>query len=124
MTARFDRQTLDLLDRAMEVDVETMRPDGMPRRTTIWLVVDRDEVFVRSVRGERGYWYQAARESPEQVSLHVGGRTIPVRVVSATDEDTVDRCSRALQQKYSADPATRTMVRPNVLGTTLRIEPR
>lgn len=108
----------------MEVDVETMRPDGMPRRTTIWLVVDRDEVFVRSVRGERGYWYQAARESPEQVSLHVGGRTIPVRVVSATDEDTVDRCSRALQQKYSADPATRTMVRPNVLGTTLRIEPR
>jgi hypothetical protein len=124
MPARFDRQTLDLLDRAMEIDIETMRPDGMPRRTTIWLVVDRDEVFVRSVRGERGYWYQSAREAPEEVTLHVGGKAIPVRVVSATEEDAVNRCSRALEQKYSADPSTPTMVRPGVLGTTLRLEPR
>jgi hypothetical protein len=124
MPARFDRPTLDLLDRAMEVDIETMRPDGMPRLTTIWLVVDRSEVFVRSVRGERGYWYQSAREAPEEVTLHVGGKAIPVRVVSAIDEDTVDRCSRALEQKYSADPSTPTMVRPGVLGTTLRLEPR
>lgn len=124
MPARFDRPTLDLLDRAMEVDIETMRPDGMPRLTTIWLVVDRGEVFVRSVRGERGYWYQSAREAPEEVSLHVGGRAIPVRVVSATDDDAIDRCSRALEQKYSADPAAPTMVQQGVLGTTLRLEPR
>jgi hypothetical protein len=124
MPARFDRVTLDLLDRAMEVDVETMRPDGMPRMTTIWLVVDRGEVFVRSVRGERGYWYQSAREAPDDVSLYVGGRAIPVRVVSVADDDAIDRCSRALESKYSADPATLTMVRPNVLGTTLRLEPR
>lgn len=123
MRPTFDRPTLDLLDRAMEIDIETMRVDGMPRRTTIWLVVDDDEVFVRSVRGERGFWYQSAREEPDKVVLHVG-RAIPVRVVAATDDESVDRCSRGLQQKYAADPATPTMVRPNVLGTTLRLEPR
>lgn len=124
MAPTFDRQTLDLLDRAMEVSIETMRLDGMPRRTTIWLVVDGSEVFVRSWKGDRGYWYQSARETPDQVSLHVGRRAIPVRVVAATDDDSVDRCSRALQAKYTGDPATDSMVRPSVLGTTLRLEPR
>jgi hypothetical protein len=47
----FDTRTLEVLDRAMEVEIETLRPDGMPRMTTIWLIVDRGEVFVRSWKG-------------------------------------------------------------------------
>jgi hypothetical protein len=124
MARTFDRETLDLLDRAMEVDIETLRLDGMPRRTTIWIVVDGDDGFIRSWKGDRAYWYQSAREMPDQLWLHVGRRTIPVRVVSATDDSSVDRCSRALQAKYVGDPATRAMVAPAVLGTTLRLEPR
>jgi hypothetical protein len=124
MAATFDSQTLDALDRAMEVEIETLRPDGMPRMTTIWLIVDRGEVFVRSWKGDRGYWYQGALDSPDGVALHVGGRTIPVRVVPAIDEASISRCSAALERKYSGDPATPSMVRPAVLSTTLRLEPR
>ena len=65
MARTFDAPTLDALDRAMEVEIETLRPDGMPRMTTIWLIVDRGEVFVRSWRGDRGYWYQGALDTPD-----------------------------------------------------------
>ena len=124
MARTFDRSTLDLLDRAMEVRIETFRMDGMPRRATIWLVVDGDEVFIRSWMGDRGHWYQNARENPDQVTLIVGQRTIPARVVWTDDDVLIDRCSRALQSKYRGDPATPSMVRPDALGTTLRVEPR
>jgi hypothetical protein len=120
----FDRQTLELIDRAQEVDIETVRPDGMFRRTTIWPIVDRGEVFVRSLRGDRGYWYQSARENPDAVSLMVGNRSIPVRVIAATDSESVNRCSRGYQEKYADDPATPQMVRSSTLGSTLRLEPR
>jgi hypothetical protein len=124
MASTFDAPTLDALDRAREVEIETLRPDGMPRMTTIWLIVDRGEVFVRSWRGDRGYWYQGALDTPDAVTLHVGGRSIPVRVIQATDNSAIDRCSIALERKYAGDPATPSMVRPGVLGTTLRLEPR
>ena len=124
MAPTFDRPTLELLDGAKEVDIETVRPDGTSRRRTIWIVVDSDDVFVRSVRGDRGYWYQAARENPDQISLHVRGRTLPVRAEAATDDDSVDRCSRALTKKYRPGASTESMLVPNVLGTTLRLEPR
>jgi hypothetical protein len=120
----FDPATLEVLDRAVEVDIETMRPDGMPRLTTIWLVVDGQDVFARSWRGDRGYWYQAAREHPETVTLHVGRQAIPVRVVPASDEASIDRCSVALSSKYAADPSTPAMLAPAARGTTIRLEPR
>ena len=124
MATTFDAHTLDTLDRAMEVEIETLRPDGMPRMTTIWLIVDRGEVFVRSWRGDRGYWYQGALDAPDAVTLHVAGRAIPIRVIQATDNASVNRCSVALERKYADDPATPSMVRPGVLATTLRLEPR
>ena len=125
MPPTFDRQTLDLLDRAMEVDIETVRPDGTPTRTTIWLVVDGADVFARSWRGDRARWYQAALDAPDQVVLHVGKAELPVRVVWQGDDDVaVARCSRALEAKYVGDPATQSMVRPAILGTTVRLEPR
>jgi hypothetical protein len=123
-SAGFDGDTLTLLDRAMEVDIETIKPDGMPRRTTIWLIVDRGEVFVRSWRGDHAHWYQAALDAPDGVTLHVGKTAIPVRVVPAVDKLSISRCSRALESKYAGDPATPSMVRPSILGTTLRLEPR
>ena len=120
----FDTKTLEVLDRAMEVEIETLRPDGMPRMTTIWLIVDRGEVFVRSWKGDRGYWYQGALDSPDDVTLHVAGRTLPVRVIPAVDQSSINRCSVALERKYAGDSSTPSMVRPEVLGTTLRLEPR
>ncbi len=120
----FDGQTLNLLDRAQEVELETARPDGTLRHTTIWVVVDGGEVFVRSVRGDRGHWYQAALDAPEQVVLTVDGREMPVRVALTDDDASIKRCSDGLELKYRTDPALASMVRPHVLATTLRLEPR
>ena len=120
---RFDQQTLDMFDRRREVDVEALRPDDRSIRVPIWIVVDGGEVFIRSWHGDRGRWYQAAVDRPDEVTLHAGGRSIPVHVVPATDPASVERCSTALERKYAGDASTLGMVRPEILGTTLRVEP-
>lgn len=124
VAAGFDATTLALLDRRRLVRIETTRPDGSRRRTTIWIVVDGEDVFVRSVRGERGRWYQAALDRPAEVFLSAGGERLIVRAVPAVDDRSVERCSTALERKYAGDPAVASMLRSHTLGTTLRLEPR
>jgi Uncharacterized protein conserved in bacteria (DUF2255). len=121
---KFDAATLRRIDAAYEVDIETTRPDGTVRQTTIWAVVEAGEVFVRSVRGERGYWYQAALDRPTDVYLVVDGERIPVRAVAATHEVAITRCSNGLSKKYRDDASLPSMLRAGVLATTIRLEPR
>ncbi len=90
----------------------------------IWVVVGGDQIYVRSVRGDRGHWYQSASESPDEVALRVAGKVIPVRAVHAADEESIKIASAGFESKYAGDPAVRSMVRPNTLETTLRLEPR
>jgi hypothetical protein len=121
---RFDREALDLLDRRREVRILTSRPDGRTRSTVIWVMVENDDVFIRSVRGDRGYWYQAALDDPDSVALRVGDRLIDVRPTLAADEDSVARCSAGVRRKYGKGASVVAMTRPETLGTTLRLEPR
>ena len=86
-------------------------------------MVDGDDVFVRSWKGDRGYWFQSATEPNAQVALIVDGKRIPVSVHDATDPDSVERCSRQLRLKYATSPSLAGMLRDEVLGTTLRLEP-
>jgi hypothetical protein len=115
---------LSLLTGFEEVTIETTRPDGRTRRTIIWVVVEGGQLLVRSVRGDRGHWYQAALDRPADVRLEVGGQWLPVRAMAATDDDSIARCSRQLAVKYAGDPSLPSMLRRNVLATTLRLEPR
>lgn len=121
---RFDEESLSLLDREREVDIETVRRDGTPKRTTIWVVVDGDAVFVRSWLAERGWWFQHALDRPDQVTLHVAVRSIPVRFIHVTDEDSIQRCTRGLETKYRNSMSTAAMVTAKVLPFTARLEPR
>jgi hypothetical protein len=120
----FDADTLRRLDATEEVGIETTRPDGSLRRTIIWVVVESGEVFVRSVRGDRGHWYQAALDRPADVHLVVDGRRVPARAVAAGDDAAIARCSNGLTRKYADDPSLASMLRRNVLATTIRLEPR
>jgi len=120
---KFDQETLDALAAAHEVEIETLRPDGTPRRTVIWVMVDDDEVFVRSWRGDRGYWFQSATEPNAVAALIVDGKRIPVTVEDATDAESVRRTSRQLELKYHNDRSLPGMLRDDILGTTLRLEP-
>ena len=114
--------TLTLLEREREVTIETTRPDGSTRRAIIWIVVDGEDAFVRSWKGERGRWYQDVLVRPEAL-LEVAGSRVPVRCEQASGADHVARVSRALERKYAGDPSTKGMVREEVLGTTLRLVP-
>ena len=88
------------------------------------MVVDGEEAFVRSWLAERGWWYHHALERPDQVTLDVAGRSIPVRAVHVTDENSIERCTRGLETKYRNDMSTAAMVAPKVLPFTMRLEPR
>jgi hypothetical protein len=119
----FDDRALSFLRDEIEVEIETVRPDGSPRRTIIWPLVDGKDVFVRSWKGDRGYWYQSATEPNAKVALIIDGRPVPVAVHDASDAESVARCSRQLELKYPDSDSLEGMLRPSILGTTLRLEP-
>jgi hypothetical protein len=121
-TPAFDADTLAAFDREAEVDIETVGPSGATRRATIWIVVVGGLVYIRSWRGDQGRWYQDVGREPRS-AIHVDGRRVPVIARPATEPADVARCSRALEQKYAGDPSTPSMVRREVLHTTLRLMP-
>jgi hypothetical protein len=119
----FSREDLGVLDRAKEVEIETSAgPGDDVHKTIIWLVVDRDDVFVRSWRGVTARWYREALANPD-VAIHVGKTRLKARAHPAHDADSVARTSTQLERKYEGDPATHSMVRDEILITTLRLDP-
>jgi hypothetical protein len=119
----FPGDILDLLARTGEVDIETHAADGTVHRTIIWVVVTDGIAHIRSYRGATARWYREITADPLGAIL-AADRRIEVRAVPATDDASVDACSRGFWAKYPGDPATRSMVAPAVLDTTLRLEPR
>ena len=119
---RFDADTLALLDHTEEIEIETAAPGGPAHRTIIWVVVDGEAAFVRSVNGSAARWYREADANPT-VTIHADGHALPARVEHAADETSVERTSEALRRKYGSDPAVRSMLVPSIFATTLRLEP-
>jgi hypothetical protein len=124
MPAQFDSETRQMLDRADEVDIETSRGEGAPvHRVTIWIVVDGDEVYVRSVRGPAGRWYRELLANPRG-AIHAAGRRIDIVAEPAADAQTITRVSDALKRKYGRWPGPLAgMLREEVLPTTMRVKP-
>ena len=118
----FPAATRALLDRTREVDVETSSATGTRHHVPIWVVVDGEDVFVRSYLGQRGRWYREIRQRPG--ALIVGRRRIPVRAILADDESSKRRTSTALRRKYARSGSSlESMLKASVLDTTLRLEP-
>jgi len=106
---------------AREVVIETRRGDRVTG-TVIWVVVGDDDVYVRSVRGESGRWYQRA-VADANVALRVGDARFEFRAVPANDSDSIESASQALRKKYRGR-SLENMLLAETLGTTLRLEPR
>jgi hypothetical protein len=90
----------------------------------IWIVVDGDTVYVRSVKGPDGKWYQAL----------AGGRPFTLRAETnewsisgqrVTDQAEIARVSEAFSRKYQQrwPGPTASMLRQEVLPTTMRVAP-
>jgi hypothetical protein len=121
----FDAATLALWRDLPEIEIETSRGGDAPvHRTVIWIVVDGDAAYVRSVRGPAGRWYRELSSNPRGAVHAQGGRTA-VSAAPATDPASVARVSELLRQKYEqrwAGP-TASMLRDETLSTTLKLTP-
>jgi hypothetical protein len=111
------------LETVEEVDIETRSAEGEVHRTTIWPVVDGEDVYVRSLRGSAGRWYGEVTANFDAV-LHVAGEAVPVRAVPAPDVESIGRANAGYQRKYADSPYLGTMTREEILSTTIRLEPR
>ncbi len=93
-------------------------------RVTIWIVVDGDSAYVRSVRGPTGRWYRELSANPRG-AIHVGGRRLDIVAEPATDADSITRVSDALRRKYEPrwPGPLAGVLREQVLPTTMRVKP-
>lgn len=117
----FTPDQLELIEATKEVVIET-RSGDRTYRTIVWVVADQGDVYVRSVRADSGRWYQRVLEDPA-VILDVAGARIPAVAVPANDPESVGRATEALRRKYRNSASLGSMIRPEVLGTTMRLEP-
>jgi hypothetical protein len=118
----FSSDDLARIGGAEEIEIETQAPDGPVHRTTIWIVVDGDDAFIRSVRGREGRWFREAMANPA-VAILVDGRRLAATAIPATDPDSIERVNAALTRKYENIPGYSPMLKPEVFDTTLRLEP-
>lgn len=105
-----------------EIEIETNAASGAMHRTIIWVVVEADRVFIRSVNGETARWYREAIADPS-VAIHVQGRRLPVRLLPAIDPASIAACSDGLRRKYRADGSLQSMLEEHALATTLQVMP-
>ena len=118
----FEESDLDLLATTKEIRVETRSAAGEVHKTIVWPVVRDGVVYLRSYRGPSGRWYREALADPE-IALLFDRRRLPARAVPATDAASVEACSEALRDKYRRSYSLEAMLAPELLPTTLRIEP-
>ena len=117
----FDADILRELRDLQEVAIRTEKHPNAA--VVIWVVVADEEVFVRSVRGSRGRWYRdLAAGGP--ATLEFAGRQVAVQAIPVSDPAAVARASQEYLRKYQPSPYAQSMVRSDVLPTTLRLEPR
>jgi hypothetical protein len=119
----FSQDDLERIESARTIRIETSKPGGPVHSTIIWAVVEDGDVYVRSWRGPGARWYREAVANPE-VAIQIRKERLPARAVPATDPGSVARASRGLERKYAGDPAAKSMVRDEILDTTLRLEGR
>ena len=118
----FEESDLDLLATVKEIRVETRSAAGEVHKTIVWPLVRDGVVYLRSYKGPTGRWYREALADPE-IALLFDRRRLPARAVPATDHASVEACSEALREKYRRSYSLEAMLDPDVLPTTLRIEP-
>jgi len=119
--AKFDADTLCALRDVKEIAIRT---EKHPKSAVvIWVVAADDEVFVRSVRGGKGRWYRDLATGGT-ATLEFAGRRLEVQALPASDADSIARVSREYLRKYQPSPYAQSMLRDDVLPTTLRLEPR
>jgi hypothetical protein len=124
MTAWTPEQ-LDRIDRADELLVATARPDGSLRSSRIvWVVRHGDDLFIRSVHGQRAAWYRGTRDRHEG---HVSAGGVEADVTFADVghqfDAALDDAYRNKYRDYAAGDVD-AINTPRAQETTLKLLPR
>ncbi len=112
---------LTTIDAASELHVAAYRPDGTLRTPRIvWHVVVGGALYVRSVHGEGGAWYRAARRTGTGV---IESRGQNVEVTFTRDDGDAEAIDAAYHDKYGDGAPVRAITSPLARETTLRVDP-
>ena len=116
---------LEAIGGSTELQIASTRPDGTLRRyVTIWVVRAGDDIYVRSAYGADNPWFRRAKASGTG-RIRAGG--IETDVVFAEAESAVhEEIDAAYHAKYDryGESIVNTVVGPDVVTTTLRVQPR
>jgi hypothetical protein len=114
---------VERIDGTKIVDIETQSPKGAKHSVPIWIVVVDGVPYVRSVRGPQGRWYRELLARGDGAVV-VGGKHVPVRATRDSSAKAIEAVSEALRKKYPrSGQSLASMLRNDVLDTTVRLEP-
>ena len=123
MTGSFPKAVIERFDTTKTVEIETRSAKGTKHSVPIWIVVVDGVPYVRSVRGPAGRWYRELLARGEGAVIAAGTRT-PVRATHDSSARAIEAVSDALRRKYRrSGQSLRSMLRDDVLDTTVRLEP-
>ena len=123
MSAAFPPAVIKSFDETKVVEIETVSPKGAKHSVKIWIVVVDGVPHVRSVRGTKGRWYRELLARGGGAIVARGKRTA-VKAKHDSTKVAIDRTSDALRRKYKSSGASlASMLRADVLDTTVRLEP-
>ncbi|WP_262698493.1 MULTISPECIES: DUF2255 family protein [Streptomyces] len=120
--ATWNRETLERIADADELRIAPRRGDGTLREpTTIWVVRDGDDLYVRSWRGTAGTWWNTAR-THRTGHISAGGAEADVTFTPVDDPAVNDRVDGAYRVKYGRYSGyVEPMVAEPARATTLRL---
>ena len=116
---------LDKFGRAEEVQIASIRPDGvLSKAVTVWAVHHGEDLFVRSVRGRNALWFRGTQERHEG-RIRTGGVQKDVSFVDADHniDDEIDAAYRAKYRRY-AGSILNSVLTPEARSTTMKLVPR
>jgi hypothetical protein len=113
------------IEDADELQIQPERADGTLRKpTTIWVIREGDEVFVRSYRGPDGLWLRTAQTS-HAGHIRCDGVDTDVTFSEIHDPALNDRIDAAYRTKYARHSAyVPPMIDEPARATTLKLIPR
>lgn len=118
-------EELDRIATTDELQVAPQQEDGTLRSpTTVWVVRDGDDLYVRSWRGASGRWFRTARRS-HAGHITCDGVDKDITFAEETDPAVNDRVDTAYRSKYRQySDYVGPMVAAGARATTLKLLPR
>jgi hypothetical protein len=115
---------LNAIGEAEELDFASVRRDGTLRDlVTMWVVLEGDDLYVRSVNGRGSSWFRGAQIRHE-ARVRAGGVEKDVSLVETDDRN--DSVDAAYDAKYGGRYPTivPSIVSPDARAATLKLVPR